>query len=338
MTSFTKKLGQLATSLLTILLAPVARYAERLFVLGVTPMQSASFGDLLDPRFQKIFAEEQKQLKSMISEIYTVIPTNGRNNMTFSEVGTLSDWEEFTGKIPFSSINQGYDVTMTPVEFAKGIQVERKLYDDDQYHIFDQRPKNLASSGHRKREKDAARIFNNAFSVDSYFYQHSEGVALCSNSHTTTSGASTASGFDNLSTAALTATAVFAARLQMLGFRDDQASIYDVEPDALWFPPDLSEQAFEITKSQGKVDTANNNRNFHEGRYSLHEYRRLTDTNNWFLVDSSQMKKYLFWADRIPMEFAMVEDFDTLVAKWRGYGRWSMTYVDWRWANGSQVS
>ena len=239
MKTFTKKLGQLAKALLATLLAPVASYAERMFVFGITPMQSSGFGDLLDPRFQKIFAEEQKQLKSMISEIYTVIPTNGRNNMTFSEVGTLSDWDEFTGTITYSSINQGYDVTMTPVEFAKGMQVDRKLYDDDQYHIFDQRPKNLASSGHRKREKDAARIFNNAFSVDSYFYQHTEGVALCSNSHTTTSGASTASGFDNLSTAAMTATAVFAARLQMLGFRDDQASIYDVEPDALWFPPDL---------------------------------------------------------------------------------------------------
>ncbi len=306
--------------------------------MATTPMQSGSFGDLLDPRFQKIFSDEQKQLKSMISEVYTVIPTNGRNNMTFSEIGTLSDWEEFTGQIPFSSINQGYDVTMTPVEFAKGIQVERKLYDDDQYHIFDQRPKNLATSGNRKREKDAARIFNNAFSVDTYFYNHTEGVALCSNSHTTTSGASTASGFDNLSTAALTATAVFAARLQMLGFRDDQAQIYDVEPDELWFPADLSEQAFEIVKSAGKVDTAYNNRNFHEGRYTLKEYRRLTDTNNWFLCDASQRKQYLFWSDRIQMEFAMVEDFDTLVAKWRGYMRYSMTYVNWRFINGSQVS
>jgi phage major head subunit gpT-like protein len=303
-----------------------------------TPMTSESFGDLLDPRFQKIFSDTYKQLPDMLGDIYTMVPTNGRNNMTFSETGTLSDWDEFTGTIPYTAISQGYDVTMTPVEFGKGTQVGRKLYDDDQYHVMDQKPKSMATSAHRTRQKHGHRIFNNAFSVDTLFYNHSEGVALCSNSHTTTSGASTASGFDNLTTASLTATAVFAARLQMIGFRGDQAERIEVMPDELWYPPDLSEQAFEIVKSQGKVDTANNNRNFHEGRYKTHECRYMTDTNNWFMCDSSMRREFLFWCDRIPVEFAFIEDFDTLVAKWRGYGRWGMTYVNWRWICGSQVT
>ena len=59
----------------------------------------------------------------MIGDIYTMVPHNGRQNMTWSEVGTLPDWSEFTGTIPFNSLNQGYDVTMTFVEFANGIQV-----------------------------------------------------------------------------------------------------------------------------------------------------------------------------------------------------------------------
>ena len=304
-----------------------------------TPMQSGTFGDVLDPRFQRMFFEEKKQLTSMIPQVYTVIPSNGRNNMTFSDVGTLSDWVEFTGNVDYTSMAQGYDTTMTWLEFTKGIQVERKLYDDQQFHIFDQRPKNMVTSGHRKREKDAARIFNNAFSNDTYFYSNSEGVALCSNSHTTNAtGVSTATGFDNLVTAALSPTAVFAARLQMLGFKDDVGEIYDVNPDELWYPPDLSETAFEIVKSAGKVDTTYNNRNFNEGRYKLNEHRRLTDANNWFLSDSAQRKMYLFWCDRVAMEFAFVEDFDTLVAKWRGYMRYSLVYTNWRWLIGSQVT
>jgi len=301
-------------------------------------MLSSAFPDVLDPRFQKMFHEEQKDLKSMISTLYTNVGTNGRNNMTFSEIGTLPDWDEFTGTIPYSSINQGYDVTLTPVEFAKGIQVERKLYDDGQHHIFDQRPKGLIRGSYRRREKDAARIFNNAFSVDTYFYNHSEGVALCSDSHTTTSGASTASGFDNLVTDALTATAVFTTRLQMTKFRDDQAGKYDVGPDELWYPPDLSEKGFEIIKSTGKVDTTYNNRNFHEGRYTPYEWHHMTDTNNWFMCEARARKMYLFWSDRTPMEFAMVEDFDTLVGKWRGYMRYGMTYANWRWIIGALVS
>jgi hypothetical protein len=39
----------------------------------------------------------------------------------------------------------------------------------------------------RTRQKHAARIFNNAFSVDSFFYNHTEGVALCSDTHTSNS-------------------------------------------------------------------------------------------------------------------------------------------------------
>lgn len=303
-----------------------------------TPMTSSSFGDLLDPRFQKIFQDTIKPLPDMLGTVYTMVPTNGRNNMTWSEVGTLTDWDEFTGSVAYTSLSQGYDVTMTPVEFTKGVQVQRKLYDDDQYHIMDQKPKSVADSLHRTRQKHGARLFNNAFSVDSLFYSHSEGVALCSDSHTTNSGASTASGFDNKTTASLTATAVFAMRLQMVGYRGDQAERIEVMPDELWFPPDLSEQAFEIIKSGGKVDTANNNRNFHEGRYEPYEWRYLTDTNNWFMCDSSLRKQFCFWQDRVPAEFAMIEDFDTLVAKWRGYARHGMTYVNWRFVGGAQVT
>lgn len=303
-----------------------------------TPMTSGSFGDLLDPRHQKIFTDTLKPLPDMLGEVYTMVPSNGRNNMTWSEVGTLTDWDEFTGSVAYSSLSQGYDVTMTPLEFTKGVQINRKLFDDDQYHIMDQKPKSVAEALYRTRQKHGARIFNNAFSVDTLFYNHSEGVALCSNSHTTTSGASTASGFDNLTTASLTATAVFALRLQMVGFRGDQAERIEVMPDELWFPPDLSEQAFEIVKSSGKTDTANNNRNFHEGRYKTYEWRYLADANNWFMCDSSLRKQFLFWQDRVPAEYAMIEDFDTLVAKWRGYARHGMTYVNWRFLSGSQVT
>lgn len=303
-----------------------------------TPHLPQNFGDLLDPRFQKIFYEEKPQIPSMIGTIYTMVPTNGRNNMTWSEVGTLPDIEEFTGTVNYSSSSQGYDVTMTPVEFAGGFQVARKLYDDDQYNIMDQRPKALRTSFDRVREKHAHRLFNNAFSVDSYFYQHSEGLALCSDSHTTNSGASTAAGFDNLGTAALTATAVAAARIQMVGFRGDQAEKIDVMPDELWYPTELYEQAYEILQASGKVDTANNNPNVHKGKYTGYECRYFTDANNWFMCDGSLRKMYVMWQDRIGVEFAMIEDFDTLIAKWRGYGRWGNVYTNWRWVFGAQVS
>lgn len=302
------------------------------------PHTSGAFGDLLDPRFQKIFYDQYSELPDMLPEVYNFEPDNGRADIRWSEVGAYGDFSEFTGSVDYQSVSQGYDTTATHVEFASGMQVERKLFDDDQYNIMDQRPRGLATAAQRTRQKHGARLFNNAFSVDTYFYVNSEAVALCSNSHTTTSGASTASGFDNLGTAALSATAVAAARISMRGFRDDRANRISIKPDELWIPIDLYEEAFEIVQSMGKVDTAENNRNVHYGVYTVKEWEYFTDTNNWFLADGTMRKQMVFWIDRIPLEFAFAEDLDTIIAKWRAYMRYANAYIDWRWVFGHQVS
>ena len=302
------------------------------------PHISTNFGDLLDPRFTRIFNDRFKALPDMIPTIFTMPPDNGRADMRWSQTSGYDDWSEFTGTVVYQSASQGFDTTATHVEFASGIQVERKLFDDDQYNIMDQRPSGLATAAQRKRQKDASRIFNNAFSIDTTFYNNSEGVSMCSNSHTTTTGASTASGFDNLGTAALSATALSSARIQMVGYRGMQAERIQVVPDEIWIPPDLFEVAYEIVASMGKVNTANNNRNVHEGAYTIYEWNYLTDTNNWFVGDSADRSQSLHWIDRVPVEFAFAEDLDTIIAKWRGYMRYSFAWVDWRFIFGAQVS
>jgi hypothetical protein len=123
----------------------------------------------------------------------------------------------------------------------------------------------------RTRQKHAARIFNNAFSVDSFFYNHTEGVALCSDSHTSNNStlADTSAGFDNKITTALSATALAAARIQFRNFRDDRGNRYDAMPDEIMIPPDLYDVAAEIVQSTGKPDTAENNINVHKGAYNI---------------------------------------------------------------------
>ena len=303
------------------------------------PHATGAFGDLLDIRFQKIFDDNFPQLNDMLPELFNFEPNNGRIDMRFSQISGYGDIPQFSGSVTYQSAAQGYDTTITPLEWASGIQVERLLFDTEQYSIMNQRPAGLARAAQRTRQKHGARPFNNAFSVDTFFYNNSEGVALCSNSHTTTvQSASTASGFDNLVTTALSATALATARIQMRGFRDAAANRGDIEPDEILFPPDLYEVAFEINASMGKVDTAENNRNVHFGRYTMKEWNYLTDSNNWFLMDSSLRGESLKWFDAVSPEFAQAEDLYTLVAKWRIYFRYGNGHLDWRWINGAQVS
>lgn len=302
-----------------------------------TPMSSGNFGDLLDPRIKKIFYNTFDNLPSMKADLYDV-QTSSDPYETWSEIGALGDFSEWNGQVVYQDQSQGYDVTATHLEFVSGIQVERKLFDDDRHNVWQARPVALADAAFRTTEKHVARQFNNAFDVDSYFYSNSEAVALCSDSHTTTSGASTTTGFDNKVTSALSAVSVAAMRIQMKYFKDDKGNSISMMPDELLVPIDLEEAAYEITNSEGKVETALNNPNFLKGKMSVKVYQWLTDTNNYFLMDSSKRKQSLIWFDKAPLEFGQVEDFDTFVAKWRAYMRYSNMWRDWRFCIGAQVS
>jgi hypothetical protein len=68
------------------------------------------------------------------------------------------------------------------------------------------------------------------------------------------------------------------------------------------------------------------------------DWEYISDTNDWWMADSGTMKDMLKFVDRVKAEFGMVEDFDTLIGKWRLYARYSLGYNDWRFILGSQVS
>lgn len=174
---------------------------------------------------------------------------------------------------------------------------------------------------------------------DSFFYQNSEGVALCSDSHLTNSGSSTAIGFDNYVTSSFTATAISSLRTQMRGFRGDVANKISVMPDKLVIPIELADRADEIVKSVKDPNTANNTYNPQgNGRWTVSDWEYLEDSNNWFMCDSKNAKQWLTWFDRVPLEFGRAEEFDSFVAKWRAYCRYSYMWTNWRFIAGAEVS
>lgn len=301
------------------------------------PHSVGQFGDLIDKRVTKLFTDRYSELPDRLPGIYTMRTSNDSYERS-SSIGALGDFTQFGGTVTYQGQAQGYDVTSQHIAWTSGIQIERELYDDDRHSVWERKPVQLADAAHRTRQKHGARIYNNAASVDTFFYTNSEGVALVSDSHLTTSGASTTVGFDNMTTAALSAVAVAAARIQFRGFRDDVGNRISVMPDRLVIPVDLYEVAFEIAESEGKVDTQLNNKNVHRGKYDVVDWEYLTDSNNWFMEDSGYRKQSLTWWDRIALEFAMAEELDTMVAKWRAYMRYSMEFSDWRWVLGGIVS
>jgi hypothetical protein len=297
-------------------------------------MLSENFGDLLDARFSRIYDKEytERVKESMIPMLFGM-KTTGRSYEMMSGIGGLGDLQDFDGTIAYDGFSQLYDSTVTFPEKALGIKAERKLVDDEMFGILDGRPWQLAVAVARTREKAGASVFANAFTDAS----GSDGVALCSASHPySPDDASTQS---NTGSSALTATSVEATRrIGMNSIYNDRGQIMDVNYDTLVIPVGLEETAWEIINSKGKVDDDVNNANFHYGRYKLAVWPRLTDANNWFFCDSSLMKQFLLWWDRVKPEFAYDRDFDTMVAKWSVYTRYNTQFTGWQFLYGHNVA
>lgn len=305
-----------------------------------SPLTDKQYLRLLDDRLTKVYYDQHKGLESIVDKFYTRKKTKKAWEEYFS-VGNIPDPELFQGIIQYQSVSPGYHTKIEPVEYAGGITIQRRLIDTDRYDIIEKLPKQLATAANRKMNKIAHEPFLNFDSTAFSFMTSEEGVALCSNSHTTKApDVSTSAGFDNLSTLAFDAVNLEALRLQALTFRDDIGERIQTNFDTIIHGSNLAEAVWEVINSTGKTGDNLNNANFQKGRWKSIELPMLDDydTNDWFIVDSSMMKESLIWLDAVPLEFNSTTDFDTMMRKYADYFVIGHGFVDWRWVIGSSVS
>lgn len=290
---------------------------------------SENFADLLEPGLRTVFADVFNRQTSNLPVLFNMQDSEKAVEHDL-EMGDIADFEPFTGSIAYDDIKEGYKTNYEHTEYAKGLKIERKLVQDDMYSVINKRPAALSLAAFRRREADGASVFNNSFNSG---YTGGDALSLCNSAHTSNVGGTTQS---NTGTTALSPTAVETVRRAMVKFKTNRDNNFTVEPDMLIVPVDLDQTAYEIINSKGKVDTAQNNVNFHFGKYKLVVWPNyLTSTTRWWMVDSQMMKMFLLWFDREPVQFFRDSDFETLVAKFAGYMRYSFGWSDWRWVFGN---
>ena len=293
------------------------------------------WANLLEPGLRQIFdiTRDGMAAQAVAPQLFNVSTSSKAQEHDLGE-GGFGDWNEYKGTINYDDDDEGWKTTYTHAEFVKGFAVERKLVDDDLYNIINRKPRKLAISAERTKEKAAASVFNNAFSSS---YAGGDAVELCGAHPYSPVNASTQA---NNGTSALTYDNVIATRKLMRAYTDDRAELVSVMPDTILVPPELENTAWEILESTNKPDTANNNGNYvRSNGFRLIVWDYLTDANNWFMIDSGLASLYLNWFDRVPLEFTADPTSDyNLVAKYRGYMRYSYGWSDWRWVYGHAVA
>lgn len=318
-----------------------------------TPISIRNFAELAAPGLRGIFQSRLRDREAMgkRTQLFNVAGSQRKFEelLTIGELG-IEDWNfSDTKRVQYDSPRKGYKLHVEHKEFAKGMMVERSEIDDNLYGGQSElptsitgRPAKLADSAFVQRETAAAEVLNYAFTTSGvtplgFQVVGADGKALCADDHPR--GPEDSTTQDNALALTLTAANLQTAMIAHRNFTDDRGNLIAVMPDTLIVPPELGFDAAVIAGTDRIPGSANNDMNVVGGRIKrVVEWDYLTDTNAWFLADGALMAEHLIWFERVPLEFDTDGDFDTLVAKFRAYMRYSRVWADWRWVIGSNPS
>lgn len=285
-------------------------------------LNSSNFQKLLEPKFRKIFFDTYDEIPEQFSEIYNVTTSKKAKEYDYHVSGT-GEWDEKMpgGPIGEEDIDHGQEVTYIHKAYGKMITIERELADDELYGVMDKLPKKLARGGRATVERLAAAVLNNGFATNGY-----DGVPLFSASHPSLHSGT--NGNNLMSASALSDAELKKGLLLMRQTKTQEGLRMQAKAKKLIVPADLEYTAMTILQSTQVAGTPNNDTNVIKGSLKVVVMDYLTDTNAWFLQDPTYSELNFFW--RVKPEFKGAENFDNMVAKYRGYLRFSCGYSDYR--------
>jgi hypothetical protein len=246
-----------------------------------------------------------------------------------------ADAEGKPAAIEYDSFNPLYEKTFTHKEYAKGVAIERKLWDDDRLGNIRSRARTLGNSFGTTIAVHQSSVFNNAFSAS---VLGADGVALVSNAHPNRPN-DAATVYSNLGTSPLSYDAVVATIQAGKRYVDDRGQPMPSLFRVLYVAIEKEALAYEITKAMNKPGTTDNDANFLNSQplvTVVDPY--LTSADDWFMLDPTKSAEHLIWYWRVRAELALDPTSDyNLVAKYRGYMRYSFGWDDWRFIYGHNV-
>ena len=301
---------------------------------------SENFGKLLYPGLRKVFFETYDEIPEQFPKIFNVQTSSSATETDYG-MGAFGDWEERTSEVStvaYAKIKEGGEVTYRHKAFTKGFMIGRELYDDEKYGQMKKMAKALARAGRAKVEKDAITVLTKGFKDTPGAFKGRDKKELFHDAHTLVDSSKTCS---NIVEGALSRETLKEGLKLMRTQLDEAGNLIQMKATKLIIPPALEDEARRILHSVQIDGTNNNDTNEYLKSAGLEivvmdylgEEAGGSDTM-WFLQDGSRHELNFFW--RVKPEFKNEEDFDTFVAKYRGYMRYSYGFSDWRGMVGSK--
>jgi hypothetical protein len=179
----------------------------------------------------------------------------------------------------------GFDITLTAQTLRSAIRVTRTLNINQRIKKVNELMSGLMDSARRNLEYAFSDVFNNAFAAA---VVGADGLSLCNDSHP--NEMIMTGTWDNVQTAgALTPASYSTMRVAFSNRTSETGEVMPMSPDMLMVAPANEEKGWQILESNHIPDSTLLGKNWNQGNTGLFVYHYLTDANNYFLIDNSDV-------------------------------------------------
>lgn len=293
---------------------------------------TGGFARHLAPGYRDIVGTTFKSWEAYYSRICKVESTT-RNYEEYFHATTLPIAVSKGESTPISFFDplEGSKLTVTPGEYAMGMQVSRRLWDDDLYKAksaIRQSASSLAKSFAELTEIIGHAPLNDGFTS----YGTVDGAAtLFATTHPRLDGGGNQANTPTVA-AALSLTSYRAGRNQFMKWTDDRGKRLRSMPKVLITGIDLGDRARIMLGTPNEPGSANNDINVLKGTVAVIQSPYITSSTAWYLLGPEHWIKFL-WRSR--PELDAYDDKDTKGAKFTIWGRLAVTAVHWHDAWGT---
>ena len=281
----------------------------------------------LEPGLNALFGLEYKRYENQHAEIYAT-ETSDR---AFEEEVMLSGFANAQVKpegsgVVFDNAQETYTARYTMETVALAFAITEEAVEDNLYDRLSSRyTKALARSMANTKQVKSVNPLVNGFGT----FTSGDGVSLFSTAHPTIAGTTS----NTLTVAAdLNETSLEQSLIDIAAFTDERGLRIAAKATKMIVPSALQFQAERLMKSEGRVQTADNDINAIRSMGMVPQGYRvnnfLTDPNAFFLITDvpNGMKHFV----RTPIKTAMEGDFDTGNLRFKARERYQFGVSDFR--------
>lgn len=293
-------------------------------------MVQGNFAPLFRAGFRRDFRDSYQKHKTEFGEFLKVGKMDGPEVLATLMAGLSRLYERADGEpISYEDPKMGPVVAGVDKEFAGGFILTRRTVEDDKYGKANQASKWLGHAAQMTKEYRAAGFLDDAFTGSTYVGY--DGLSLISDAHTFINKAGTWS--NELATPVGVSMTGFTNMLELFQLLKDHNGDPMVSfPDKLIIGNNAGDlhRAMQILGGDMEPFTAERNENVVKKRLSgmkapiVSHYK--TDTNSWFMVDSSLNDAHFLM--RREVEYDDTFEFDTDAMKNKASMRFLIWFVD----------